>query len=225
MMKIFFALTLCCWIVPCVQADPQNLQGGALIAHYVPELLYTESPDDACADYAPYAITHHSQQVNRIDTGDSLQATWFVIAAWCEEKEFCGFMFGFSGYDPEIFEFLAWGPCLGLSGGLEIPSHGWPGPMEGTLCVTGGDPWVGNYVPIYYFHGYAFGDVDPGVIQIIPDPTVGIHPEVGNCASPPNAWFTQDGGIGINMEGIYVAPLPPSPVEHESWGGIKDLYR
>ncbi len=192
-------------------ADPMNLAGGALITHYVPELVLSEPTPFPCAAYEPYAITHHSQQINRIDTPggvpDVQPASWFIIAAWTEEKEFCGVQMGINDYDPAIFDFTWYGACCPATGCLEVGCCPWPEPNEGVAIVVTGDPWFGDYVPIYWFLGYAYGDAGPGIMQLIPDPTV-VDPFAGfgNCDSPPTKWDAVLGGMGINMDGTYVAP-------------------
>ena len=193
-------------------ADPANLEGGVLIAHYVADLQLSEAPPDPCVEYGPYAITQAADQVNRIDTSTYALANWFIVAAWTEDKEFCGVQFGFSDYDPAIFGFSATGACFPATGGLEIPSIGWPGPNEGIAFVVTGDSWMGNYLPVYWFIGYAYGYGAPGVIQLVADPTVA-EPfgGTGNCASPPEKWDADLGGMGINMDGTYVAPFEVIP--------------
>lgn len=196
-------------------ADPTNLAGGVLIAHYEAALTLSEPPPEGvCAAYAPFAITTAEEQVNRIDTATYVMADWFIIAAWEEDKEFCGVQFGFDAYDPGIFTPVYYGACFPPTGGLEIPSGGWPGPEEGIAFVVTGDPWAGNYVPVYWFIGYAYGYGASGVMQLIPDPTVA-EPfgGTGNCASPPEKWDAALGGMGINTDGTYVAPTPPPPPE------------
>ncbi len=190
-------------------ADPTDLCGGALIAHYVAELELSENPPEGmCAAYAPHAITSAAEQVNTVTVGGPYQlADWFIIAAWTEDKEFCGVQFGFSDYDPGIFAYSDFGACFPATGGLEIPSTNWPGPDEGIAFVVTGDAWNGNYVPVYWFIGYAYPY--DGVIELVPDPTVA-QPfgGTGNCASPPEKWDAYLGGLGINMGGIYVEPTP-----------------
>ncbi len=199
-------LTSCC-LTASVSADPTDLGGGVLIAHYVAELTLSETPPDPCLEYAPYAITYHSEQVNRVDTDTYALADWFIIAAWTETKQFCGVQFGFSGFDPGIFAFSEFGACFPATGGLEIPSTGWPGPNEGIAFVVTGDAWEGNYLPVYWFIGYAYGYSGPDVIQLIPDPTVADpFGGMGNCASPPEKWDAALGGMGINTDGTYVEP-------------------
>jgi hypothetical protein len=103
---------------------------------------------------------------------------------------------------------------------------GYPRPGGGIGILTTGAPWFGNYVPVFSGTGYAYGDVGPGIIQLVPDPTCA-HPfgGFGNCSSPPDRWDAVLGGIGINMEGTYVEPVAASPVGATDWGQIKAIYR
>ncbi len=189
-------------------ADPTDLCGGALIVHQIPDPIGTFI--DPCEDYEQYGITHHSEQNNAIYTTSYSISLWWVIAAWEEDKEFCGVQFGLSDYDPAVFAYGDYNACFPATGGLEIPSPGWPGPNEGIAFVVTGDAWSGNYLPVYWFRGYAYGGsyAAPGVVQLIPDPTVA-QPfgGTGNCVSPPEKWDALLGGLGINMGGTYVEPF------------------
>jgi hypothetical protein len=209
-------------------ADPGNLWGGVFITHYVPEITYSPYPSNPiCQEYQQYAITSPQQQNNRIDTGAVWYgACWFVLAAWTEEKEWCGSEFGFGDFDPGLFLFGEFGPCFPPSGGLELHTPGWPGPNEGTAFVVTGEPWQGNLVPIYYFMGNPYGQYyGPGLIPL------GVNPEHGlagsaNCQAPPQVWDALClGAMGIDMDGISCFLVPPTPVQGVSWGVIKDLYR
>jgi hypothetical protein len=183
-------------------ADPNVLEGGALITHYDPLYSWTGAP---CDDYYMHPLTTCDDQVNRIDTPTYVEVTWYVIADYGEEKIWCGCQFGFGPYDPAIMYFADWMPCFPPDGGLEIDSPGWPGPDEGTAIVVTGAPWEGDMVPQYAFNGYAYGYGGAGIVQLIPDPSVAIpFGGFGNCASPPEKWDALRGGMGVNMDGIWV---------------------
>ena len=100
-------------------------------------------------DLNDVAITQAPEQVNRID-GPDADAIWFVLAAWHEDKEWCGVQFGFGDYDPNLFGVLEYWPVFPVEG-LELPTSNWPGPSSGTAFVTTGNPWTGNYEPVYFF--------------------------------------------------------------------------
>jgi hypothetical protein len=188
-------------------ADPESLDGGVLIAHYVPEMVFSEAPPEGyCAHYLEhYAISHYSEQLNRIDVATYLQVTWFVLAAWVEPKTWCETMFGLGEYDPGYFACGLHGPCF-CGDGLEVPSPGWPGPGGGVLLRALDTPWSGNYVPIYFFNGYAYGYGGSQVLPLGNGPGEQ-QPYFTNCASPAQAWGVASlGGLGINTNGIYSAP-------------------
>jgi hypothetical protein len=204
MKRVLLALALL-GVAVGANADPTNLEGGALITHYIPDFVFSEDP---CGDFYLNPLTNCDDQINRIDTTDYITATWFVVASFYEEdKEWCGAQFGLSDYDPAAFYYLAFGPCYPPDGGLEIASTNWPGPNEGSAIVVTGTPWAGNFVPLYYFHGYAYAYET--LIQLVPDPTVATpFGGMGNCASPPEKWDAALGGIGINMDGTWVCGEP-----------------
>jgi hypothetical protein len=187
--------------------DPANLEQGVLIAHYVPEMLLTEEPPGGTCGYYldHYAINHYSQQVNRIDVADYTLATWFVLAAWEEPKVWCETAFGLGGYDVSAFAFTNIGACFPGTG-QALATSGWPGPEEGVLLTaSAGDPWDGNYLPVYFFSGYAYGYGDPTVIPLA---DVGSSPAgMANCQYPPVfSPADQLGGMGINTDGVFVVP-------------------
>ena len=198
------------------QADPTQLYGGGLITHYVPDLTYSSDPPALgwCGEYmANHAISSFEETVCRIDVQTFLPCCWFVIAAWEEEKIWCGTEFGFDDYNPNIFLFTEYSPCYPPDGGLEIPTPGWPGPLEGIAFVVTGAPWEGNFVPVMFFGGYAYAYAGPGLIPVGDDPATGFT-GFSNCAAPPVP-FTVDwerrGGMGINMDGICFGGPPPTP--------------
>jgi hypothetical protein len=205
------ALALLAVTAVSVNADPHNLENGALIAHYVPDYQGYWDPCEVMWAFDP--LTNCEDQINRIDVTGYEEVIWWVVAAFEEEKVVCGCQFGFSDYDPGIMYMLNWHPCYPPDGGLEICSPTWPGPLTGTAVVATGTPWAGNFVPVYVFNVYAYGYGPPGVVQLIPDPSV-TNPfgGFGNCASPPERWDAALGGMGVNMDGTWVCWGPQNYV-------------
>lgn len=216
MYKVLFGILALGLITLNVSAEPSNLARGAFIAHFVPELGYSSDPPACgwCATYeAYYSISSFEQQINRIDTNSYRSVSWFIIAAWAEEKIWCGTELGFGDFDPGIFGFLEWTGCYPADGGLEIPTAGWPGPNEGIAFVVTGEPWAGNFVSVLWFGGYAYAYSGPGVIPIDIDPPTAFC-GFSNCEAPPIPFDVvpeSRGGLGINTDGIYVTP-PVTPV-------------
>ncbi len=198
-----------------VGADPAELSGGVLIAHHASQLVFSQDPppEGWCAAYDPYAIGSLGEVSPEI-YGQDLPVVWYVVAAWgSEEKTWCGLDFGFGDFDPLGFDFVEQGPCFPVDG-LELPSGGWPGPNEGTAIVTTGQPWSGNWLPVYYFGGYA--GYTYGVqtsIALAEDPVTG-DVTVSNCQSPPVVFMYEPGqlgALGINQPGM--VPGFPPPLE------------
>ncbi len=194
-------------------ADTWDLTGGVLITHHATSLTYTTDVGDWGAAYSPFAIDDSQYQVTRID-GPAANVIWFVLAAWGEPKIFSGFEFGFTNFNAGAFAFEGWGPCFPPGGGLELPTAAWPGPNEGTACVWNGTAWSGNYVPIYYFGGYAYG-----AGQAVTTIQVGIDPPTSaigftNAQSPAQTYpvaVSSRGGLGINQDGVRVHPTQVDP--------------
>jgi hypothetical protein len=214
MKKVLLALALL-GFAGGAMADPADLAGGCFIAHYCEPLGYSSDAPALgwCGEYAAsHAITFHDQQVNEIYTTTYLPSSWFVIAAWDgEDKEWCGTEFGFGDYNAQCFGILEWAGCYPPDGGLEIPTAGWPGPNEGIAFVVTGAAWMGNYVPVMWFGGYAYGYYGETVIPIDVDPPTAFA-GFSNCAAPPEPFDAVElGGMGINMEGTYAQPMPFQP--------------
>ncbi len=184
-------------------ADPANLAGGAFIAHHPMGMEFSSEPPAGgwCQEYWDhYRIEECEDQVNRIDTANAV--IWFVLAAWAEEKEWCGTEFGLGEYDAADFFIEDYGPCW-PEDGLEIPTASWPGPGEGTAIVVTGTPWEGNFVPVYWFAGYAY---EEELIPLAADPATGFA-GTSNCANPPQAWAADSlGGMGLFQDGVYACP-------------------
>lgn len=224
LLRMTFCALFCVTGLPApASADPTNLCGGVFIAHHVPELSYSGG-EDLCADYELYAIHSAEEQYPCIDLPPDLPAVWYVISAWDEEKEWCGTQFGFGDYDASRFVFADWG-IYSPGEHLEITGDDWPGPNEGTAFTSIYPPWSGNYIPVYWFAGYAYGET---VIPLDEDPSAGIvFGGWANCLGPPEAFAAEDyGAMGIHMPGIAVSPSGGiSPVQTTSWGKLKSLYR
>jgi hypothetical protein len=151
-----------------------------------------------------------------VTTSTLLPAVWFVLAGWEEEaKTWCGVEFGLGEYDAGVFVMDEARPCYPPTGGLELPTAGWPGPGEGTASVVTGDPWQGNWIPVYVFGGYAYGYGGAStLIPIAADPATGFA-GLTNCTHPPEAFEFdpgQLGALGANTPGTVPAfPPPPQP--------------
>jgi hypothetical protein len=189
------------------RADSSNLAGGVLIAHHPAAMVYSvDTPAEGwCGNYLNnFAITATNQQVNRIDETTN-GVFWFVLAAWKagESKKFCGAEFGLGAYTAEAFVVVGSGACG--TGALEIPGDGWPGPGSGVaIAVPELSPFRGNYVPIYYFAGYAYA---PGtLIPLTNNPATGLG-GMANCATP-SVQFAPDcfGKMGILQDGLRCDP-------------------
>lgn len=207
MKQVFLTLALVTLVVGSGSADPNDLAGGVLIAHYVPELGYSsDAPAGGWAEaYSAYAIDNAADQNNRIDVDTSLAASWFVLAAWIEEKQWCGAALGFGDFDPGLFGFCEHAPCY-PEAGLEVTMGDWPGPNTGIAFVVIGTPWTGNFVPIYWFGGYAYAYAGEGVLALAADPSTGFA-GTSNCLSPPTQFDAAClGGIGIRTDGLYCEP-------------------
>jgi hypothetical protein len=193
------------------KGDASNLGGGVLIAHHPAGMVYSVGPprDGWCAKYlSEFAITSAEQQVNRTDTVDA-PVFWFVLSAWYEPKAFRGVEFGLGDYDTAAFAIIEHGACGGSR--LEIPSDTWPGPNSGTsLAARAGSDWMGNYVPIYHFVGYAYA---PGTrIELAPRPDTEFAGWV-NCAEwPSKVEAVCLGALGILQDGVFCAPPPPGEI-------------
>jgi hypothetical protein len=205
-------------------ADPADLTGGVLIAHHEANIPWSVDPPPAtwCGAYSAYAIGDLSEVVAQLPAPTA--CCWYILAAWeVEAKTWCGTEFGFGGSDPACFTYYRSEPCFPVAG-LEIPTANWPGPNEGTTFVTTGDPWIGNWIPVYFFGGYAYDSTyGSTVIQIAVDPPTGFC-GFSNCLNPPASFSVaapQRGGMGINMAGV--VPIWPvvEPwaccVPHDPW--------
>jgi len=198
-------------MVPIAAADPYALTNGVIIAHAPPDLAYS-SDLDVCSSYAPLETCE--QQVNRIDSTDEA-AVWYVILAWDEPKIWYGVEFGLGDYvaGTNGYMIVDHGTCAPPGGAFYISSHQWPGPGEGTRIISISDDalvWSGNFVPIYWFAGYAYS------AQRIP---LGPHPATGRIAllpvrghgQPPSFDLPLDtpgiiGAMGMSLEGTAACP-------------------
>jgi hypothetical protein len=187
-------------------ADENDLSGGVFIAHHDPGIVFCEPLEGWCQHYIDgYAIDNCDAQNPSIMTVE--ERIWYVLAAFTEDKVWCGAEFGFGDYHPYLFIFTGFGPCT-PGGNLEIPTPGWPGPFEGTAITTTDLPWVGNWLPVYYFTGYYYM-YGPGQIPLDVDPPTGFG-GFGNCLTPPTTYMADCfPAMGILMDGEPCCPQDP----------------
>ncbi len=199
------------------RADDTDLRDGVLIAHAPAGMEFTTiAPEDGwCAEYMPYAIYDAEDQVNRIDASDdpSLEI-WFVLAAWSESKTLCGVQFGLSDYDNTVFPILDFGACGTDPQSIPTTDPAWPNPLSGIAVAWAvEDALTGNYIPVYYFGGYAYQSYGSTQIELVPDPSMATpFRGFASCANPPVVYDADGGAMGINTDGIYAEPVPPPPI-------------
>ncbi|MFC1572441.1 right-handed parallel beta-helix repeat-containing protein [Candidatus Eisenbacteria bacterium] len=179
------------------RASVTDLSGGVFITHYAPSIEQTgNEPDEGWGDFylaSADAISSSGQQNTQIPDAE-VWSIWFILAAWDEYKEFCSFEIGLGDYTAEDYGFLSNGSCTpGNGADLELPTSGWPGPNEGTSVNSTGGAWTGNFVPIYFFTGYAYYG---GTIPLAPSP------EPRNAAS-----FTTCEGVPVDFEAVCLGAM------------------
>jgi hypothetical protein len=218
MKRVLLALALIGVAFGGANAQVTDLSGGVFIAHYVPEIVNSEPPEGWCGQYDVfYKINDHSEQNNRIDTPgtpteDYVWTAWYVLSAFCEDKQFCGCQFGVGQIPAYIWGFdtgstqACW-PPVATPSGLELPSGGWPGAGEGTALTSTSGPWDGNYLAVYLMTGYAYGYGYSGIVPLDVNGQTGSGGWT-NCEGVPVEFMPAAyGGMGINTDGLYVEPV------------------
>jgi hypothetical protein len=183
--------------------DRSDPAGGVFIAHYAAAMEYSNTPPSEgwCQKYQSHHAIHScAEQVTRIDT--TAPAMWFVLAAWDEDKEWCGAEFGLGEYSTDGYMITNHGPCF-PSQGLEIPMPGWPGPSEGTSLAITDSSWSGNYVPIYFFAGVAYVAT---VVPLAENPNTHFAGTAGCQNPPPSRPVTALGAMGMLTDGTPACP-------------------
>ena len=123
-------------------------EGGTLIVHGDPSVVYTTDIDRYCG-FAPLPAGCESAVTN-YPFFDKF--VWWVKAAFPEgaSPRLSGVVFGVEYDDSQIF-LLGWGPC----GDFELADGSWPGPGSGT-AVTFQNPQTSQLVDLYWFAGYDY---------------------------------------------------------------------
>jgi hypothetical protein len=189
-------------------AQMDDLTGGVFIAHNPVGMMASVPAEGYCQAYKDnFAIMSCEEQVPQLMYDEFVPTIWFVLSAFPGDKMWCGTEFGFGQYNPDNYVFTLWGPCT-PGGNLEIPSPGWPGPLEGTAIVTTDAEWIGNFEPVYYFEGYMY-DYLPGLIPLDVDPPTGFG-GWGNCLTPPESFAPACyPAMGLQMDGVPCCPSVP----------------
>jgi hypothetical protein len=204
MKRVLLALALL-GLVAGANAVPGDLSDGVLIAHAPAGFIYSAGLD-YCAEYAQYGIATCEEQINTTPiTSSVLEPTlWYAIAAWNEDKLWCGTEFGFGTGFQDLWYFVEFGPCL--INALENSTGGWPGSGQGTAVVATDIPWEGNFLATYYFIGYGYYQ---DIIPLDVDPAMNFA-GFGNCEVPADTWDAVClGAMGIGTEGAYCCPPAP----------------
>jgi len=176
-----------------------DLTGGVFIVH-APESIQFSPGADWCQKYADeYALSGTGEQIPRLDSAGDMRV-WYVLAAWEEDRSFCGYEFGLGNYDPSTFYFTEYGSCS--LGGNEFSTSNWPGPNQGTTLGYS-DTMSGSIVPIYWFAGYAYY---AGQVPLTANPDTDFG-GFRNCLSPAHNFSAACFGVlGVNTDGVACHP-------------------
>ncbi|MBU1701644.1 MAG: S8 family serine peptidase [Candidatus Eisenbacteria bacterium] len=128
-------------------------EGGVLVVHHDPQLVYSAS----CGDLT---LPGDCSQLNPTAAADGTPQKWFVIAAFPDDvsDRLNTFTFGLGQYDPENLAMGSWGPCDIIGSPLEVATANWPDPGEGTAVSWAPDCLGGEMVPVYWFLTYAYSN-------------------------------------------------------------------
>ncbi len=209
MKRVLLALALLGFVAG-AGAVPNDLSNGVFITHAPAGFAYSAGLD-WCAEYdAQYGIASCEEQNNNMPiTSSNVDPTLFyVVAAWNEDKLWCGSEFGISPDFDELFYFTEYGACL--PNHLEISTDGWPGAGEGTAVVATDIQWEGNFQAVYHFLGYTYYTTR---IQLDVDPAQDFA-GTGNCDTPPLIWDAVAlgaVGTGDDMGEAVCPPAGPDP--------------
>lgn len=191
MKRVLLALALL-GLVASANADPADLAGGVLITHTPAGHIFSPG-GDYCLDYAQYGIAScEEQNTNMVSGGTTQHMFFYVVAAFAEDKVWCGTQFGIgdvTGSD-NFFYFVAGGDAnICLPNALSTTSGaGFPMENEGIAIVATDTPWAGNFLPIYWaecYSYYAGGDYEVPLGFYPGDPPLAIF---GNCDVPSIIW-------------------------------------
>ncbi|MFC1572762.1 hypothetical protein ACFL6M_04095 [Candidatus Eisenbacteria bacterium] len=183
--RMVLALALIVMVASGVHAAETALGGGVFITHYAPSIAHSDDePPEGWGDHYLATVDAIDQAANQNTLITTIGwSIWFVLAAWVENKVFCTAEFGLGDYSIEDYAIDSAGPCVpdGAPAPLESSTPGWPGPNAGTT-VTATPPWSGNFVPIYYFAGYAYYE---GAVPLAISPRDGGTASFTNCEAVP----------------------------------------
>jgi hypothetical protein len=230
-----FSLILIIFTANMAIGDEDDLSSAMMIAHFPPSYVYSVGADWPGMYHSEYHIDSYLEVNPTIpaDTYDSPENpfVWYVLVGFCdgEDKAVAGAQFGFGDYDANAHYITSYGP--GLAGTLEIWTENWPGPDSGTIIVTTGAPWIGNYEPFYYFEGYQYAGttIVPISGYYLDDGYTWLNVELGNTTVPVISFEITDEnrlgamGVGTNGEGVECEDV--SSTNQVSWGQLKMFHK
>jgi len=213
-------------------AFADNLTGGALICHTVPDLGYTTWVEEFggeaplswwCQQLAPLASC--DDQVNAIyGDDDTFYDNFYILAAWAEPKVFCAVEFGLGAYDTGLVSFPQHGACGVDPATIPTTDPAWPQPNSGIAVA-----WAvvnapsGNFVPVYFFGCYLYGSYyGSTMMPLTTDPATDFA-GFASCEVPPVTYDVFEmGAMGINEEGLFACGIP-IPLEACCFGAVCEL--
>lgn len=205
-------------------ADPNDLSNGVLLAHAVPQCDHCVGLD-WCQQYgALWVIESCEEQVTNMPvSGSPIEPTVFLfVAAWNEDKAWCGTELGFSPDQDGPLYFTEYDLCL--INALENSTGGWPGPGEGAAVVATDTPRQGNFQAVYHFLGYTY---ETTRLQLDVDPAQGFA-GTGNCHVPAVQYGCETAGGQCFPEwdsgdpNPCGPPPPPALADHDLAAGVMD---
>jgi hypothetical protein len=198
-------------------------EGGTLILHANPTLLFTSDTQNYCG---MSALDSCSAAVTSVDWDPGKKIVFYAIAAFPSGRSprLKVLSFGID-YDPTKFVMAACGTCAGF----EIPGVGWPAPGTGTSQSWTTGTQTGLLTEAYWFAGYAYSGqtLDSTSVALIPHPAQhgvfvddAFPSEVDTIAAYGRLGFGTAGSVLCPDGDIGTAP-PPGPPEYDSSNDIR----
>ncbi|MFH1144761.1 MAG: hypothetical protein V1774_09485 [Candidatus Eisenbacteria bacterium] len=181
-----------------------DLRGGVLIVHTLPDLSYTApAPAGGWCDFCDLRRCEDAH--TQVGAGPTV---WFVISAWAGEKAFVATEFGLGEFAADLYVFLDHGPCWPSGMAIYYPDvRVFPAPHTAVALATTRSPWRGNYVPVYWFAGYSYQGT--GTIPLTKFPLTEHAGWVNTLDIPESYDAACLGALGVGTPGVACCPQPP----------------
>lgn len=208
---------LSCWLSAKDSAIAGPNEGGTIILHANPSIVYTSDTEEYCGQEM---LGSCADAITQVPADPAVTTVFYAMAAFpsSSNPELLGVFFGID-YDSQRLVLIDTGHC----GDEEGNTSDWPLPGSGT-----GIGWrtaqTERLVVLRWFAAYVSTAEQATRFEVAVHSAQGAY-FVGDFPYYPEDAVAGLGVLGFGVNGYLPCPDGPIPVKEGSWGGLKTQFR